>query len=91
MYKLYDLMTMAVKFQIQTVASPREILFVTINHFDGIRRMIDSSSEVQQAIDNAHKKFIEAYGQMYQADFYLMRQTILVFFQDCRFFYFSFF
>jgi len=38
MDKLYDLMIMAVKFQIQNCVSPKDILVVIMNHFDGIRK-----------------------------------------------------
>lgn len=39
MDKLYDLMTMAVKYQLLNAASPSDLLLITLNHLDGIRKL----------------------------------------------------
>lgn len=84
MDKLYDLMTMAVKYQIQTVVSPKDILIVTLNHLDGIRKLVQGSANVQTQIDHAYKLISNTYFAMNAIELQIVRQTVLNFFQDSR-------
>ena len=61
MDKLYDLMVMAVKYQILFCSKPKELLLVTYNHLDSIRKLLpsSSSSSTQQLVDNVHRKIEE--------------------------------
>ena len=43
MDKLFDLMTMAVKYQISLISHPREIIIVTLNHLDSILPFVADS------------------------------------------------
>ena len=47
MNKLFDLMTMMVKYQLETVTGPRELILSTLNHIDALREMATD----QQCID----------------------------------------
>lgn len=84
MDKLYDLMTMAVKYQFQSCASPKDILVVTMNHMDGVRKLVQGSPNVQTQIDHAYKWLSSTYFSMNLIELQLVRQTVLNFFQDTR-------
>ncbi|XP_055889483.1 protein OSCP1-like isoform X2 [Biomphalaria glabrata] len=58
MDKLYDLMTMAVKYQISLALRPKDILLITLNHMDTIRSHVEDSS-VKAQVEYAFKIFLE--------------------------------
>ncbi len=51
-------MTMAVKYQISLITSPREILLVTLNHLDSILQFVSESSCVQ-LIESCYKRLFK--------------------------------
>ncbi|XP_013087262.2 protein OSCP1-like isoform X1 [Biomphalaria glabrata] len=81
MDKLYDLMTMAVKYQISLALRPKDILLITLNHMDTIRSHVEDSS-VKAQVEYAFKIFLETYASLSHGEFQLIRQTLLNFFQD---------
>ena len=55
-FKLFDLMTMAVKYQLCLCSKPRDVLLVTLNHFDSIRNYVNDSSSGQILMEQAYKR-----------------------------------
>ena len=49
MDKLYDLMTMACKYQLCAASEPKHVLLVTLNHLDGMRKLVQGQASVQVA------------------------------------------
>jgi len=54
MDKLFDLMTMAVKYQVAACKEPSELVLVTMNHLDGMRAIFEGKAEITEAIEHAH-------------------------------------
>ena len=55
MDKLFDLMTMAVKYQIVMVRHPYELFNVTLNHLDGIRAVMKGNDSITDCLDFAYQ------------------------------------
>ncbi|XP_033741244.1 protein OSCP1-like [Pecten maximus] len=82
MDKLYDLMTMAFKFQVSLSLRPKDIILTTLNHIDAIKSLLDGAPHVQQQVDHVYRLLIETFGSLSPGEFQLIRQTLLNFFQD---------
>lgn len=82
MDKLYDLMTMAFKYQVSLALCPKDILLITLNHMDAIRKFVDGQSSILQQVEHVYRLLLETYGSMTSGGFHLVRQTLLNFFQD---------
>ncbi|PNI52293.1 OSCP1 isoform 11 [Pan troglodytes] len=82
MDKLYDLMTMAFKYQVLLCPRPKDVLLVTFNHLDTIRGFIRDSPTILQQVDETFRQLTEIYGGLSAGEFQLIRQTLLIFFQD---------
>ncbi|XP_047124495.1 protein OSCP1 isoform X1 [Hydra vulgaris] len=82
MDKLYDLMTMAFKYQITLCKYPFEVLMITLNHLDAIRNFAKGSKETLELVDNVYKLLIENYSNMSFGQLQIMRQTLMLFLQD---------
>lgn len=82
MDKLYDLMTMAFKYQVSLALCPKDILLITLNHMDAIRNFVKGQSNIEQQVDHVYRLLLETYSPMSAGQFQLVRQTLLSFFQD---------
>nr|XP_045006263.1 protein OSCP1 isoform X2 [Jaculus jaculus] len=82
MDKLYDLMTMAFKYQVLLCPRPKDVLLVTFNHLDTIREFIQDSPTILNQVDETFRQLSEIYGSLSAGEFQLIRQTLLMFFQD---------
>ncbi|XP_068125160.1 protein OSCP1 isoform X2 [Hyperolius riggenbachi] len=82
MDKLYDLMTMAFKYQVLLCPRPKDILLVTFNHMDAIKDFIRDSPSILNQVDETFRQLIELYNCLPAGEFQLIRQTLLIFFQD---------
>nr|XP_031539902.1 protein OSCP1 isoform X2 [Vicugna pacos] len=82
MDKLYDLMTMAFKYQVLLCPRPRDVLLVTFNHLDAIRGFIQDSPTILHQVDETFRQLTETYGRLSAGEFQMIRQTLLSFFQD---------
>lgn len=82
MDKLYDLMTMALKYQVLLSMSPRDILLITLNHMDAVRKFVDGNDSVMEQVDNVYKLLYQNYAHLSIAQFQLIRQSLLAFLQD---------
>ncbi|XP_045195678.1 protein OSCP1-like isoform X1 [Mercenaria mercenaria] len=82
MDKLYDLMTMAFKYQVSLALCPKDILLITLNHMDAIRKFVDGQANILQQVEHVYRLLLESFGPMTSGGFHLIRQTLLNFFQD---------
>uniref|UniRef100_A0A8C2DB32 Organic solute carrier partner 1 n=1 Tax=Cyprinus carpio TaxID=7962 RepID=A0A8C2DB32_CYPCA len=82
MDKLYDLMTMAFKYQVLLCPRPKDILLVSFNHMDAIRDFVKDTPGILSQVDETNKQLIEIYTPLSGGEFQLIRQTLLIFFQD---------
>lgn len=82
MDKLFDLMAMGFKYQIISCVEPREMVDVTHNHLDSLRRLVGSHTQLIELLDECVRQIQLAYGNMSFADFNAMRQSLCAFFQD---------
>ncbi|CAH1799648.1 unnamed protein product [Owenia fusiformis] len=82
MDKLYDLMTMAFKYQVSLCLRPSDILLVTLNHIDAIHALVQDSPTIRQQVEHVYRLLIQTFGNLNTGEFQLIRQTLLHFFQD---------
>ncbi|XP_052493780.1 protein OSCP1 isoform X1 [Budorcas taxicolor] len=82
MDKLYDLMTMAFKYQVLLCPRPKDVLLVTLNHLDAIKGLIQDSPTILHQVDETFRQLTDIYGDLSAGEFQLIRQTLLIFFQD---------
>nr|KAG5706812.1 hypothetical protein BaRGS_004147 [Batillaria attramentaria] len=64
MDKLYDLMTMAFKYQVSLCLRPKDVLLITLNHMDAMRKYVEGSPAVKQQVDNVYRMLIEDSAQL---------------------------
>ena len=57
--QLYDLMTMAFKFQVSLSLRPRDIILITLNHIDAIKKLLDGAPNIQQQVDHVYRLLID--------------------------------
>ncbi|XP_055467068.1 protein OSCP1 isoform X2 [Psammomys obesus] len=82
MDKLYDLMTMAFKYQVLLCPRPKDVLLITFNHLDSIKGFIQDSPTILHQVDETFRQLTEVYGSLSAGEFQMIRQTLLIFFQD---------
>ncbi|XP_031569367.1 protein OSCP1-like [Actinia tenebrosa] len=82
MDKLYDLMTMAFKYQVSLCMRPSDVLLVTYNHMDSIRSFVSDNPTISTQVENVYKHLYETYADLSLGQFQVVRQTLLTFFQD---------
>ncbi|KAM7099007.1 protein OSCP1 isoform 3-T3 [Molossus nigricans] len=59
MDKLYDLMTMALKYQVLLCPRPKDVLLVTFNHLDAIKGFIQDNPALLNLVDETFRRLIE--------------------------------
>ncbi|KAL3076759.1 hypothetical protein niasHS_011496 [Heterodera schachtii] len=62
MVKLFDLMTMAVKYQFLLCKEPSEIVLVTMNHLDGMKTIFKDHQDIIERIDHASNLLMDHFG-----------------------------
>uniref|UniRef100_A0A4W6CB08 Organic solute carrier partner 1 n=1 Tax=Lates calcarifer TaxID=8187 RepID=A0A4W6CB08_LATCA len=82
MDRLYELMVMAFKYQVFLCPRPKDLLLISYNHIDTIREFVKDTPVVVNQVDETHRKIIEVYSSLSEGEFQLLRQTLLIFFQD---------
>ncbi|XP_064404156.1 protein OSCP1-like [Halichondria panicea] len=82
MDKLYDLMIMAVKYQILLCRRAEDVILVTLNHLDTIRALVGDSDNHSIMLNSACKTIGNHYGHFSSADLILLRNSLLTVFQD---------
>ncbi|KAL7381324.1 hypothetical protein ABVT39_003997 [Epinephelus coioides] len=82
MDRLYELMVMAFKYQVFLCPRPKDLLLITYNHIDTVREFVKDTPVLVNQVDETHRKIIEVYSSLPEGEFQLLRQTLLIFFQD---------
>lgn len=82
MDKLFDLMAMGFKYQIISCTTPQEMVDITYNHLDVLKRLVGNTPNVTELLDECVRKMQFAYEVMSLSDFNVMRQALCTFFQD---------
>ncbi|XP_061597991.1 protein OSCP1-like isoform X2 [Cololabis saira] len=82
MERLYELMIMAFKYQVLLCPRPKDLLLISYNHIDVIRALVRDTPVIVNLVDETHRKLIEVYSALSEGEFQLLRQTLLIFFQD---------
>lgn len=80
MDKLFDLMTMGVKYQLICCKCPQQYLQVTLNHLDTLMEMVRSEG-VSELIQVAINKAIDMYTNLSSGNWLLLEQALMQFFQ----------
>ncbi|KAJ8334876.1 hypothetical protein SKAU_G00405150 [Synaphobranchus kaupii] len=81
MDKLYDLMTMAFKYQVLLCPRPRDLLLVSFNHLDAIKNFVRDVPGIFNQVEETQRLLIEMYVPLSAGEFQLIRQRLLLFFQ----------
>uniref|UniRef100_A0A3B5A1M0 Protein OSCP1-like n=1 Tax=Stegastes partitus TaxID=144197 RepID=A0A3B5A1M0_9TELE len=76
MDRLYELMVMAFKYQVFLCPRPKDLLLISYNHIDTIREFVRDTPVVLNQVDET------LYDPLVPGEFQLLRQTLLIFFQD---------
>jgi hypothetical protein len=84
MDKLYDLMTMGVKYQLLQAAAPIQYLQVTLRHLEGLDKLVGNNMDVKALLQNAMTRCIQLYSTLTYGDWLLCQQTLLQFFYGKR-------
>ena len=58
-FQLYDLMTMAFKYQVSLALCPKDILLITLNHMDAIRNFVKGQANIEQQVDHVYQLLIK--------------------------------
>ena len=83
MDKLYDLMTMAAKYQLLLSPSPFDIPTVCNNHIETLKKL-SLSTDSKKLIDRAQTQLTQLYSTYNYSDFFTLKQTLARFYQDKR-------
>ncbi|XP_067010652.2 protein OSCP1 [Anabrus simplex] len=83
MDKLYDLMTMAFKYQVFMASRPVDLILITLNHLDAVRNFI-SAPAIQKQIDTTYRMIMDTYGSLSVGELQTIRYSLLNFFQDLK-------
>lgn len=76
-------MTMGIKLQTMSCASPDMLILVTLKHLTAMKAL-GAAPAVSELVDAAIKNVLKIYGQFSLGDYHVLRQRILYFFQDRR-------
>ncbi|XP_029700899.1 protein OSCP1a isoform X2 [Takifugu rubripes] len=80
--QLYELMVMAFKYQVFLCPRPKDLLLISYNHIDAVRELAKDTPAVVNHVDETHRRIMEVYSSLSEGEFQLLRQTLLIFFQD---------
>lgn len=58
-WQLYDLMTMALKYQVLLCPRPKDVLLVTFNHLDTIKGLIQDNPALLHLVDETLRQLID--------------------------------
>ncbi|XP_068603414.1 protein OSCP1a [Brachionichthys hirsutus] len=82
MDRLYELIIMAFKYQVFLCPRPKDLLLISYNHMDTIRAFVADTPAVGNQVDETQRRIIDVYSSLSEGEFQLLRQTLLIFFQD---------
>merc|ERR1719507_2643671 len=73
---------MGFKYQIISCMAPQEMIDITHNHLDVLKRLVGSNPQVTELLDECVRQMQVSYASMSLWDFNAMRQSLCTFFQD---------
>lgn len=71
--QLYDLMTMAFKYQVLLCPRPKDILLVSFNHMDAIRDFVKDTPSILSQVDETYQQLIEVWTMLYKNAIWTLR------------------
>ena len=80
MEKLYDLMTMGFKYQAVSCSSPHQLLHVTLNHLESLKKIV-KAEKVEELIQVAIDKTVETFSSLNNGQWLSLRQSLFRFLQ----------
>jgi len=81
MDKLFDLMAMGFKYQLVSCMTPRDLIDITHNHLDVLKRLVQSSPSDYELLTECSRQ-MEVYEAMSVCELNALRQNLCMFFQD---------
>lgn len=81
MQKLYDLMVMGLKYQVQMTVQPEELYFITINHLKTMQTLV-AGTQAEEHVIQAKQKFEAMCASFGAYDWMVIRQQMYKFFED---------
>lgn len=82
MDKLFDLMSMGFKYQIISCKAPRELIDVTMNHLDALKKVVNGTPQLTDLLEECTRQMHMAFDNMPDTELNAMRQSLCSFFQD---------
>ncbi|KAM4872418.1 protein OSCP1 isoform 3-T3 [Thomomys bottae] len=79
---VYDRLAHASIMRLNQASMDKDVLLVTFNHLDAIKGFIQDSPTILHQVDETLQQLTETYGALSAGEFQLIRQTLLIFFQD---------
>ncbi|CAD6188150.1 unnamed protein product [Caenorhabditis auriculariae] len=84
MDKLFDLMTMTTKFELQQIVMAEQVMTVTVNHLQGIMDTCPNDEEVKQLVEHAYTMIFSLYRNLSPFSWHMIRCGLLSYFQDAH-------
>jgi len=81
MQKLFDLMVMGLKYQVQQTVQAEEIYHVTMKHLATLKELVEGTQAIEHVSD-AESRFVAMCESMNAYDFQIVRQQMYKFFED---------
>ncbi|XP_062049248.1 protein OSCP1 isoform X2 [Lepus europaeus] len=79
---VYDRLAHASIMRLNQASMDKDVLLVTFNHLDAIKGLIRDSPTILHQVDETFRQLMEVYCGLSAGEFQLIRQTLLIFFQD---------
>ncbi|XP_071253945.1 protein OSCP1-like isoform X2 [Salvelinus alpinus] len=70
------------KYQVLLCPRAKDILLVSFNHMDAIKDFVKDTPSILSQVDETYRQLTEMYTPLSSGEFQLIRQTLLIFFQD---------
>ncbi|KAI1714192.1 organic solute transport protein 1 domain-containing protein [Ditylenchus destructor] len=84
MDKLFDLMTMAVKYQVLLCKEPTELVLVTLNHLDGVKAIFKDHRHIIDVVQSAHNLLMDNFVETPLWEMAAVRSEMLNYFLGAR-------
>ncbi|CCD72206.1 Cytochrome P450 [Caenorhabditis elegans] len=84
MDKLFDLMMMSYKFALMKMTMPEQIMTITVNHLRALLDLVPLDKDIGAAVEHAYTMAFTFYRPLGPMGWFMLRNSLLVFFQDTR-------
>ncbi|XP_026040641.1 protein OSCP1 isoform X3 [Astatotilapia calliptera] len=79
---VFDRLAHASIMRLNQASMDKDILLVSFNHMDAIKDFVKDTPSILSQVDETYRQLIEMYTPLSSGEFQLIRQTLLIFFQD---------